>query len=72
MSEEILRRRNERAEIRARMERHMPMRGIPQPAIDMVWELAWEAGHSSGENEVTIYYDDLRALALLAAGIRLE
>lgn len=57
-------------EIRERMIKAMPMSGVPQAAQDLVWHLSWEMGHASGEHEVAMYYDDLRAVALLAASKR--
>lgn len=59
-------------DVRAEMERDMPMKGVPKAAVDLVWSLAWEHGHAGGVSDIACYYDDFRALALLAAGVRKE
>ena len=59
-------------ECRDKMEKDMPMKGVPQAAKDLVWSLAWEHGHSSGMHEVAWFYEDFRDIALLAAGIKEE
>ena len=55
-------------DIRARMERDMPMIGISQLAVDYVWALAWEHGHAYGESEVAAYYDEYSRIAKMAVG----
>ena len=42
-------------------------REVPKQAVlDKLWTLAWDAGHSSGCNEVFNYYDDFADLVKLA------
>lgn len=35
---------------------------LPLPIRKMIFETAWELGHSSGSNEVEYYYNDLTEL----------
>ena len=35
---------------------------LPLPVRKMIFETAWELGHSSGPNEVEYYYNDLTEL----------
>lgn len=59
-------------EIRSQLEKEMPMKGVPIKAQNLVWALAWEYGHAGGDDMIALHYDDLRAVALLASGVRKE
>jgi hypothetical protein len=59
-------RQRERNSIRAAMEEQFNMGRFPQRAMDLVWAMAWEQGHSSGEGEIRMWYEDLVEILLAA------
>lgn len=58
--------REERAAERAKMEAEFGTADMPEKARDLIWNKAWEDGHSSGYGEVRMHYDDLSDIAKAA------
>lgn len=48
------------ADLKARLETKHGLAGHPKAQV--LFHLSWEHGHSAGENEVEIYYDEFSEL----------
>lgn len=58
--------RNEKKAERRRMEAAHGTAAMPEKVRDLIWDTAWEDGHSEGYHRVEDIYEDLADLAKLA------
>lgn len=62
----LIEERNERAAQRRRMEAEHGIAAMPDNVRDLIWERAWEDGHSEGYHRVEDIYEDLAEIAKAA------
>lgn len=65
LRERLLKERDERERLSTRLaEAFLP--NLPPSVTGKVFERAWEDGHSGGEHEVEIHYEEIAVIALAA------